>query len=456
MKIFVKFAAAAALSALILTSLTSCSGIIESTVEFQKNMHQAGYYRLNTVCETDDGYYILEGGSDAYFIDKATHKISLLCTKPECAHNDDTCNAQIYGGVLWESGGRLYYTNSTLLEEHGRLVDHGERIYSTALDGTDRRVVQDLEFEPSGSSTYVDPILHRGYVYFFYSGMFYRVPLGGKLKKRAEALWGDEIEGEKGNLQVYDKIPVGHNFTLWADGDFVYFMANVMQSDGTYKDTLFAYDTAAAEEKDKDEGDDEPLVKQVWEVPDGDVVGEWTETGVSVTQWYVKGGYIYFYLSGGDFWRCRLETEEFEKLADTKERTEYGKAIFSDEYLCLLNSVPEDNSLPGFEVVGDRYDYLHLVGGDTFYVYGLDGEFVRELPLSALYGDVDGIVNVEPIFCSGGEIYFVAEAETVIDSDPAGENGYFQFGGKKKYDYILCCVNIETGEIIQLIDWERV
>ncbi len=460
MKKFVKTAVAFALSALTITSASSCSGIIKSTVEFQRNMHQSDYYRLGNVCETDDGYYILYGGHEAYFIEKETHKIALLCTKPECAHNDDTCNADISGGVLWESGGRLYYTNSTLLEEHGKLVDHGERIYSVALDGTDRRVVQELEFEPSGSSTYVDPILHRGYVYFFYSGVLYRVPLGGKIKKRAEALWGEEIEGEAGSFHIYDSIPVGHNFTLWADGDTVYFMANVMQSDGTYKDTLFAFDTVKAEEikksKKKDGEADEPLVKQIWETPDADVVGEWTETGVSVTKWYVHDGYIYFYLSGGDYWRCELSSGKYEKLADTHGKTPYGKAIFSDEYMCLLNSVPEDRSLPGFVIAeGSRYDYLHLVGGDTFYVYGLDGELLCELPLSSVYEQFDGVVNVEPIFCSDGGVYFVAEAETVVGSGETDQDNWFLAGGKKKYDYILCRADIETGEIEVIIDWER-
>ena len=455
MKTLKKFLTALLAAALTL-SLTACSGIIKSTDEFQKNMHQSDYYRLDKVCQTEDGYYILYGGSHAYFIDKETYQIALLCTKPECAHNDDTCNAEIYGGVLWETGGRLYYTNSTLLEERGKLVDHGERIYSVALDGTGQRVVQELEFEPSGSSTHVDPILHRGYVYFFYSGVLYRVPLGGKLKKRAQALWGEEIEGEKGSVQFYDSIPVGNNFTLWADGDTVYFMTNVMQPDGTYKDTLFAFDAAAAEKKGKKNSGDEPLVKQVWETPDAGTVGQWTQTGVSVTKWYIKDGAIYFYLSGGDYWRCDLSSGEYEKLADTHGKTPYGKAIFSDEYMCLLNAVPEDRSLPGFELAeGSRYDYLHLVGGDTFYIYSLDGQLLYELPLQAVYHRFDGIVNVEPVFCSDGGLFFVAEAETVIGGDATGQDNYSFMGGKKKYDYILCRADIETGDIEVITDWER-
>ncbi len=437
------------LAIMTLLPLYACSGIIESTDEFQKNMNQSDYYRLHKVCETEDGYYFLYGGSKAYYYEKETDKVTLLCTKPDCAHNDETCDGYISGGVLWETGGRLYYTNSALLEEQGRLVDHGERIYSAALDGTRRKVVQDLEFEPSGSSTYVDPILHRGYVYFFYSGVLYRAPLGGKIKKTAEMLWGEEIEKETGNFHIYDKIPVGNSFTLWADGDFVYFMVNVLQPDSTYKDTLFAFNT-------QESGDGE-RVKQVWQTPDEDEVGEWTRTGVSVTKWYVTDGYIYFYLSGGDFWRCGLESGEYEKLAETHEKTVYGKAIFSDEYMCLLNSVPEDKSLPGFEVSGSysNFDVLSLVGGDTFYVYTLDGELVTELSLSDVYEEIDGLTNVEPIFCSDGEIFFVAESEHATGETGTVQDGFLPFGGVKTYDYTLYRVDIKTGEIKQLINWHR-
>lgn len=439
---------AALLAAGMALALAACNkgGIIESEEDFQKNMHQSDYYRLSEICETEDGYYFLMGGSDAIYFEKETGQATILCTKPDCSHDSDTCDGRIVGDVLWATGGRLYYTNSTLLEEHGKLVDHGERIYSAALDGTRRKVVMDLEFEPSGSSTYVNPILHRGYVYFFYSGVFYRAPLGGKLKSTAQRLWGEEIAGETGRVHIYDSIPVGNSFTLWADGDFVYFMVNVKQADGTYKDTLFAFDTTVDVEKSDGE-----LVRQVWETPDADTVGEWTETGVSVSQWYVKDGYIYFYLSGGDFWRCSLETGDYELLAETHEKTLYGKAVFSDEYMCLLNAEPEDKSLPGFVVAEEfRYDYNSLVGGDTFYLYGLDGKLVKTLPLDSVFEQFEDVENIEPLFCGDGEVWFVAEAVHSTGEMGTPQEGFLPFGGVKTYDYIVCRLNIDTGEIAEV------
>ena len=443
----------ALLAALLTLSLAACNnsdkGVNIPTSQnesddFQKNMHQSDYYRLDNVCETESGYYIDYAGT-FYYVDKETKGITILCARPDCAHDDWDCNAWLSVGTFWTNDNRIYYTNSTLLEEQGKLVDHGERIYAIDLDGTHHTVIQDLEFVPSGSSTHVAPIFHRGYVYFFYSGIMYKMPLGGDLKKSAVVLWGEEIAND--DRTVFDSIPVGHNFTLWADGNQVYFMVNVQQPDGTYKDTLFAYDTTGSEA--------EKAVKQVWQTPDADTVGQWTSTGVAVSKWYIIDGYIYFYLSGGDYWRCDLNTGKYEKLADTHQKTTYGKAIFADGTMCLLNSVPMDMSLPGFEIVGDRYNYNKLVGGDTFYVYGLDGSFVKELPLASLYGECPDIVNVEPVFCANGEIWFVAEQEHATGQTGTAVGGFLPVGGVKTYDYTLCCVNIETGEITQIINWHR-
>lgn len=212
-------------------------------------------------------------------------------------------------------------------------MDYGDRVYSVARDGTDRRVVQSLEFDPENyiQDMTVYPILHRGYVYFAYNGVLYRAKLGDKLDN-AQRLWGedgDHVVKDREDIQIYDSILAFRSFTLWADGDLIYFMSSIPQADGTYKETLFAYDAS----KDSEDG---ASVRQLWQMPDAREVGNWTSAGVSASKWYITGGYIYFYLSGGDFWRGDLETDENEKLADTHERATYGKAIFSDEYMCLL------------------------------------------------------------------------------------------------------------------------
>lgn len=437
----IKCIIASALAVITVFSASGCSSIIKTDDPFQKEMHQSESRRISDICETQDGYYILFG-SYAYFIDKETKKTALLCTKPECAHNDETCNAFLSGYTIFSTADRLFYSNASYVEENGEFVNRGERLYSVALDGNDRKFVQDLEFEPSGNSTYSTPILHKGYVYFVYCGILYRMPLGGNINENAEALWGNEVE--KDDRQIFDSIPVGHNFTLWADGDNIYVMTNVQQSDGTYKDILYAYSTT------------DESVKEVWRTPDADVVGEWTSAGVEVSKWYIKDGYIYFYLSGNDYWRCKLGTEEYEKLADTYEKTPYGKALFNDEYMCLLNSEPEEKGIPGYEIAGSYgYDFNNLIGGDTFFVYGIDGSFKCELSLGSLYEELPDLDDIAPVFIDDNEIWFVTQETHYTGDTGVMQGGFLPVGGVKTYDFTLCCVNINSGEITRVNSWHR-
>ena len=424
---------AALLAALLTLSLAACNkddpGVNVPTSQdgsddFQKNMHQSTTYYIEQVTETSDGIYV-HFDAFGYYIDKATKNITILCGKPECEHNDLTCNAWIYAYSLWFAGDKLYFANSDSIMENGSYVNYGLRLYSVDPDGTNRSVVQRLQFTPSGdtSSWAPRPIQHRGIVYFPYSGILYAMPLGGDIEKDAVAIWGEESEdtGTSFNLSA-------PQYTLWADGDTMYFMVNIPQADKTYKETLFSYDPETG------------AVTQVWETPDADKVGQWTSTGVSVSQWYVMDGYIYFYLSGGDFWKTDLSTGETVKLADTHEKTKYGKAVFSDDYLCLLNSTPEDEGGTSQSIVGGQ----KYIDGDTIYVYGLDGKFVKEVSLKPLYQELEGLGTCYLVFCSGTDIYFMADASTKSWSGNVGTTNW---------NRVLCCVNIETGEITQIINW---
>ena len=427
---------AAFLAVLLTLSLAACDngdkGVNIPTSQsagnnFQKNMHQSTSDSLRIVTETDDGFYIQLKGAYVYYIERETKAITILCGKPECEHKDETCNANLHVGTFWIVGDKLYFTNSDYIMENGSYVNYGLRLYSVDPNGTNRRVVQKLQFTPGGdtSSWKPYPIQHRGIVYFPYSGILYAMPLGGDIEKDAVAIWGEESAdaGMSFNLSA----PA---YTLWADGDFMYFMVtNLEQSDGTRKETLFAYDPETG------------AVTQVWQVPDSKQVGEWTTTGVSVSQWYVMDGYIYFYLSGGDFWRSNLESGKTEKLADTHEKTKYGNAVLSDDYLCLLNSTPEDEDGTSYSIVGGQ----HYIGGDTIYIYKMNGEYVKELSLKSLYDAYDALTKCELAFCSGSEIYFMADASTKVWSGNVGT---------MDWNRVLCCVNIETGEITQIFNWK--
>ena len=206
----------------------------------------------------------------------------------------------------------------------------------------------------------------------------------------------------------------------------LYFMANVQISDGTHKDVLFQCDLT------------DMSVKQVWATPNKDEVGEWERTGVSVSQWYITNGYIYFYLSGGDMWRTELATGKLEKLADTHEQTQYGSAVFSDNYMCLLNDMP----------VNDYADREFALGssrrsnGDTIFVYGIDGTLLKEISLEPLFDELGDIATIDMLMCDGSDVYFATTSMTF-----STQNGW-SVGNTEAVT--LCRANFETGEVAQV------
>lgn len=394
-----------------------------SSEDFQKNMNQSTAFWFPYLCEAEDGYYF-QYDTFAYYIDKKSKTATILCAKPDCAHNDNTCNAWIYCRSLSYLNNKLYFSNNDYVLNNGTYTNYGMRLYSINADGTNRNVVQSLEFMPGGNrSNYItSPIIHRGNVYFVYSGILYVVPLGDEID-HATAIWGEEIESGASGVTIVN--PNEIQYKLWADGDYIYFMVNMKQSNGTYKDTLFA-----CSENGKN-------VEQVWQTPDATAVGEWEQTGVFVSQWYVTDGYIYFYLSGGDMWRTNLETGTHEKLAETSKRTKYGTAVFSSQYMCLLNDTPS-NFVDGISGMAEH------TGGDTIFVYGLDGTFVKEISLKELSRN-NQIEHCQPVFCSGNDIYFMVDAGTWT--------GQVNGVASRNINLILCCADIETGEITQVYGW---
>lgn len=301
----------------------------------------------------------------------------------------------------------------------------GNVLRSMELDGTKHDVVQSLEFTVNGGGmqNVQKPIIHRGIVYFVYGGILYGAPLGDDIKN-AVKIFGDGMEEIGGGTINFN--PNALQYKLFADGDTIYFMVNVQQPDKTYKDTLYSYQPESGE------------VRECWKTPDKNEVGAWEKSGVSPSAWYVKDGYLYFYLSGNDLWRADLSTGENERLAKTSEKTKYGSAVFTDSYVCILNDTPGG----AFNVIGNGQKYT---GGDTLFVYNIDGSFIKELSLKDLYKKNSKIEHSSLLFCSGNDIYFLVDASTW--NDPV--NGI----ASPNTNLILCCADIESGELTQVYGW---
>ena len=422
----------AALAVILTLSLAACSdntGIKLPNVsggdksvlgtDFQKNMNQSTSFSIDSICETNDGYYF-QYDCMVFYLDKETGDSTVLCGKPDCDHTYSEgnygCNAYVHSYFLTYFDGKLYYNNSDYVSENGKYINKGDRIFSMNLDGTEHDAVQNLDFTPGGNTNmYVNaPMINRGNVYFGYSGMLFKAALGDDIEN-ATKIFGEEVISD--GSMIVDTNAV--YYELWADGDIVYFMAkNVKQSNGTYKDTLFSYDPQTNK------------TEKVWQVPDKAEVGEWNTTGVSVTQWYISNGYIYFFLCGNDIWYSDLATGETNKLIDLNLKA--GRAVFSDEYIAVINK--EYSGMMSF--TGEA----SVIGGDTLYIYGYDGKLVNEVSLEQVYKDCDTASDCNLCFVDDGKVYIHADATV---------SGIYSetYVSNTVQEHYLYVVDIETGNL---------
>ena len=389
--------------------------------DFQKNMNQSTSFRIGSSCETKDGYYF-QYDCMVYYVDKATGESTVLCGKPDCDHTHSEgnydCNAFVNTDFLTYYNGKLYYNNSSYVLENGRYVNKGERLFSMNLDGTEHDVMQNLDFVPGGDTNmFVNkPMVHRGNVYFCYSGILYKAVLGDDIEN-ATKIFGEEVMSD--GSMIVDTNAV--YYELWADGDMVYFMAkNTKQSDGTYKDTLFSYDPQTNK------------TEKIWQVPDKADVGEWDTTGVSVTQWYISDGYIYFFLRGNDIWYTELSTGETNKLIDLD--MEAGIAAFSNEYIAVINK--EYDGFMSF--TGES----SVTGGDTLFVYDYTGKLVKEISLKDFYDSNENVAACDILWIGNDKVYIHVDATT-----QGNTNANTGISTPTINRHYICSVDIESGSI---------
>ena len=390
--------------------------------DFQKNMSQSSSFRIAEMCETNEGYYFVYNGM-VYYMDKETGESTVLCGKPDCDHQfteGGGCNAQANTQMLTYYNGKIYYNESDSVLENGNWVDKGERLYSMNLDGTEHDAVQNLDFVPRGDTNMNInvPMLHRGNVYFCYSGVLYTAALGDDIEN-AIKIYGDEVKS--GGSMIVDTNAV--YYELWADGDMVYFMAkNVKQSNGTYKDTLFSYDPQTNK------------TEQVWQVPDKSDVGSWATTGVSVSQWYISNGYLYYFLCGNDIWYTELSTGKTNKLIDLD--LEAGIAAFSHKYIAVINK--EYDGFMSF--TGEA----SVTGGDTLFIYDYTGKLVKEISLKDFYDDNENVTDCNLLWISNGKVYIHVDATT-----RGNTNANTGISTPTINRHYICSVDIESGSIDQ-------
>lgn len=120
------------------------------------------------ICTTEDTiYFFTQPAANAscflHFTDIASGVTMPLCSKPECTHKDNACNAYLAGGMdvyglrIYE--GKIYWM---------ACEDYGLKLMRMNVDGTDREVMFALDYNTYKELTRLGTptwVIHRGYIY---------------------------------------------------------------------------------------------------------------------------------------------------------------------------------------------------------------------------------------------------------------------------------------------------
>lgn len=175
---------------------------------------QIGYYNsiYMKMANSEEGYFFISNVGDTsgylYYKDKISVKIVPLCNKPDCLHNDDTCNSYIgqVKSLVWYDGNAYYVRD-------GLSIAGNDTLYQLLPGGSGYKEL--LCF--SEAISYLT--IHRGYVYYVTTDYgtipgkegttettmcLYRLPVN-KLNSKPEFIYEVQgINGKIGKLLCYE------------------------------------------------------------------------------------------------------------------------------------------------------------------------------------------------------------------------------------------------------------
>lgn len=261
------------------------------------------------IAEGNGGYYFSDPMAYVYYYDFQSKKSHILCNKPECNHEDETCTAYTEGVSLRYADGYLYYT-----ADEGTTGDC--YLWRKSGDGSKTEKLFLLYHMEEQEAEFASGLfcVHRGYVYYFLEGMdgtdgsvLYR----RKLEKNAKA---EVIETIDSLSKQYDEV--------YGVGTKVYYV-------------VYDYDKSNSQA----------------ELRSYDIVSGKKETHIK-TIGITESYYIYkdefYYTQGDNVYRWNLRTGEEEVLL-SKEFSESMYISADDNYLYFDNSKDIDERLEKLE-----------------------------------------------------------------------------------------------------------
>ncbi len=291
----------------------------------------------------ENGYYIVNDGI-LYFFDKDSNGTVPVCSKIDCNHISEDCDAyvgNIYCLSYYEQG--LYY----IMSEYNMMDNTTNYVlYRRALDGSVAEKLYKLATVSAGGSVIPEMVVHRGYVYYSVienetECTLFRVPINGK--GDIETLY--TIEG-------YDAVV----YKLKGYGDGITFIGSVAL-DSEYREfdySLYYYDSNECE------------VKSVME--DG-LIGEYLIYDSKIYYTLPDGIYCYDVIEDKDEKFCETDSLVYMSSDD-------NYFYFDNAFGIIRGTISEDNhkiSVVNFD--GDLIDTIDLDGvnlcmfGDRDYMF---------------------------------------------------------------------------------------
>ncbi len=128
--------------------------------DYLEGFDQPNSNTMSWFVPAEDRYYCRDANGYVYYSEKENMHWFLLCGKPQCSHSGFDCNAYIgYTFLFAQYGDRLIYaTNAFGIDAYPTY-----KIYSMAMDGSDRKAIKDLGILKDTSPS---AWLHRGHVYY--------------------------------------------------------------------------------------------------------------------------------------------------------------------------------------------------------------------------------------------------------------------------------------------------
>ena len=214
------------LVALMLICLVGCEGEktdISATYDFVNDcqLAKSGSNSSNVnIAKCENGYYVAVG-KYIYYVDGSLMDSTVLCSKPNCLHDDELCNAYIGAndGIAYNNGYIYTFVDAGLDYEFT-----GNELKRISADGTEKEICFYTEFTP------VDWMMHRGYLYYSVKkyqnidyaqstkcdAYIYRIPLDSANPKPEEVYFAEEVDH---NANVSELIAFDNYLYFWVGGD---------------------------------------------------------------------------------------------------------------------------------------------------------------------------------------------------------------------------------------------